>query len=79
MVQSSRVNLLTWECEPLRVDERCEKVFLPAPHPPPSKSTLSPRKRVILDDGFCDFAFSSAQNDRIGSIMLRMKVFKLET
>jgi hypothetical protein len=45
------------------VDERCEKVFLPAPHPPPSKSTLSPRKRVILDDGFCDFAFGSAQND----------------
>ena len=32
-----------------------------------------------LDDGFCDFAFVSAQNDRIGSIMLRMKFFKLET
>jgi len=47
------------------VDERCEKVFLPAPHPPPSKSTLSPRKRVILDDGFCDFAFGFAQNDSV--------------
>ena len=31
-----------------------------------------------LDDGFCDFAFGSAQNDRMGSIMLRMKVFRLE-
>ena len=31
-----------------------------------------------LDNGFCVFAFGSAQNDRMGSIMLRMKVFKLE-
>jgi len=31
-----------------------------------------------LEDGFCDFAFGSAQNDRMGSIMLRMKVFRLE-
>ena len=39
---------------------------------------LSRRTRVMLDDGFCDFAFGSAQNDRMGSIMLRMKVFRLE-
>ena len=31
-----------------------------------------------MDDGFCDFAFGSVQNDREGGIMLRMKVFKLE-
>ena len=31
-----------------------------------------------MDDGFCDFAFGSAQNDRMGSIMLRMKVSGLE-
>ena len=32
----------------------------------------------VFDHGFCDFAFGSAQNDREGGIMLRMKVFKLE-
>ena len=42
------------------------------------RSPLSRMTRVMLDDGFCDFAFGSAQNDRMGSIMLRMKVFKLE-
>ena len=41
-------------------------------------SILFRRGRVMLDDGFCDFAFVSAQNDREGGIMLRMKVFKLE-
>ena len=40
--------------------------------------TLTRRARVMLDNGFCDFAFGSAQNDRMGSIMLRMKVFRLE-
>jgi hypothetical protein len=32
----------------------------------------------MLDDGFCDFAFGSAQNDRMRGILLRMKVFRLE-
>jgi hypothetical protein len=52
------------------VDERCEKVF--------RLSLFSRRGRIVLDDGFCDFAFGSAQNDRMGSIMLRMKVSGLE-
>jgi len=32
----------------------------------------------FLDDGFCDFAFGSAQNDRVGGILRRVKVFGLE-
>ena len=64
---------------PTSVDEGVGEVFLPDPHPPYSTvPPLSPCARGMLEDGFCDFAFSSAQNDRMGSIMLRMKVFKLE-
>ena len=45
-------------------------MFMSGPHPPSSTSTLSRRTRVILDDGFCDFAFGSAQNDSIGGDVL---------
>jgi len=31
-----------------------------------------------LDDGFCDFAFGCAQNDRVGGILRRLKVFGLK-
>ena len=31
-----------------------------------------------FDHGFCDFAFGSAQNDRIGAMLRRMKVFRSE-
>ena len=31
-----------------------------------------------MDDGFCDFAFGFAQNDRVGGIQRRLKVFCLE-
>ncbi len=34
--------------------------------------------RVMLDDGFCDSAFGSAQNDRMRGLLLKMKVFRLE-
>ena len=27
----------------------------------------------LLDDGFCDFVFGSAQNDRVGSMLVREK------
>ena len=30
------------------------------------RSPLSRMTRVMLDDGFCDFAIVSAQNDRVG-------------
>jgi len=42
--------------------------------PPP----LPEGEGYFLDDGFCDFAFSSAQNDRVGGILRRVKVFGLE-
>ena len=31
-----------------------------------------------LDDGFCDFAFGSTQNDRMGGILRKVKVFRSE-
>ena len=62
-----------------QMDEGWEKVFLSGPHPP-SSATLPPlpeRERIIFwEDGFCDFAFGSAQNDRVGSILRRMKVLR---
>jgi len=33
--------------------------------------------RVMLDDGFCDFAFGSAQNDRMEDYSRIMKVCSL--
>ena len=32
----------------------------------------------FLDDGFCDFAFGFAQNDRVGGILRKVKVFRSE-
>ena len=31
-----------------------------------------------MEDGFCDFAFGFAQNDRVGGMLVRVKVFGLE-
>ena len=31
-----------------------------------------------MDDGFCDFAFGFAQNDRVRSIVRRVKVLRIE-
>ncbi len=31
----------------------------------------------VFDHGFCDFAFGSAQNDRVGGILRRVIVFGL--
>ena len=40
--------------------------------------TLLPHRRVVLQAGlfvgFCDFAFSSGQNDRVGIVLGRVKV-----
>ena len=51
---------------------------LPSPtvcdgHPPPPKG-----ESYFCDDGFCDFAFGSAQNDRVGDILRRVIVLGLE-
>ena len=31
-----------------------------------------------MDDGFCDFAFSFAQNDREGGMLRKVKVFGID-
>ena len=49
-----------------QTDEGWEKVIFSGPHPP-SSATVPPLpegKGYLLDDGFCDFTFGSAQNDR---------------
>ena len=62
-----------------RADEGCEKVFFPVTHsqsatPPPHPED----EGYYCDDGVCDFAFSSAQNDSVGGMLRRVKVFGLE-
>ena len=60
-------HLLTGEKVPTRADEWLWKVLFPGPHPP--SGTVHPlpeNEGNFLDDGFCDFAFGSAQNDSIG-------------
>ena len=44
-----------------------EKGIFPEPHPESKKdATVSEDEGYSWDDGFCDFAFDSAQNDSIG-------------
>ena len=77
--QKAKENLLPGEKVPVRADEGCEKVFLSGPHPPSATVPPLPEgEGYFLDDGFCDFAFGSAQNDRVGGILRRVKVFGLE-
>ena len=55
------------------------KVFLSGPHPPSGMvPTLFEGEGNLLDDGFCDFAFGFAQNDRLGIILRRVKVLGIE-
>ena len=62
-----------------QTDEGWEKVFLSGPHPLFAMVPLSRKARIIFfQDRFCDYAFGSAQNDRVGSILRRVKVFRLE-
>ena len=57
---------------------RWGKVFLSGPHPPSATVPPLPEgEGYLLDDGFCDFAFGSAQNDRVGSMLVRVKVLGL--
>ena len=57
-------NVLSW------ADEECEKVFLSGLHPPSTTVPPLPEgKGYLLDDGFCDFAFGSAQNDSIAGVV----------
>ncbi len=44
-----------------------EKGYFPNPHPSSATvSTVPEDDGYSWDDGFCDFAFGSAQNDSIG-------------
>ena len=43
-----------------------------------ARPPLSGGEGYLLDDGFCDFAFGYAQNDREGGIQRRVKVFRSE-
>jgi hypothetical protein len=56
-----------------------EKGLFPEPYPASKKVASVPEGGgYSWDDGFCDFAFGSAQNDRVGSILRRLKVFGLK-
>ena len=70
LFQKAKENLLPGEKVPVRADEGCEKVFLSGPHPPSATVPPLPEgEGYFLDDGFCDFAFGFAQNDRVGGIL----------
>jgi len=56
-----------------------EKGIFPSPHPLSGVVLpLTKGEGYSWDDRFCDFAFGSAQNDRVGSILRRLKVFGLK-
>jgi len=68
--------LLPGEKMPARADEGWGKVLFPGPHPPSATVLPLPEgEGYFLDDGFCDFAFGSAQYDRVGVMLGRVKVF----
>jgi len=67
LFQKAKGNLLPREKVPARADEEWRKEFLSGPHPPSATVPPLPEgEGYSLDDGFCDLAFGSAQNDSIG-------------
>ncbi len=55
------------------------KMLFPGPEPTSATvATLFEGEGNLMNDGFCDFAFGSAQNDRVGSILRRVKVLGIE-
>ena len=70
--------LLPGDKVPARADEGCEKVLFDGPLPPSATAPPLPKgEGYFFDDGFCDFAFSFAQNERVVGILRRVKVFGL--
>jgi len=64
--QKAKENPLPREKIPARADEGWGKELFPGPHPPSATVPPLPEgEGYFLDDGFCDFAFSFAQNDRV--------------
>ena len=76
LFQKAKENLLPGEKVPFRADEGWGKVFLSGPHTPSATVPPLPKgESYFLDNGFCDFAFGSAQNDRVVGGTGRVKVF----
>ena len=72
-------NLLPGEKVPLRADEGWGKVLFLGPHP--QSATVPPLPKgegYFFDDGFCDFTFGFAQNDRVGGMLWKVKVFGID-
>ena len=65
-VSLSEIQPSPWLKFPARADEGCEKVLFPGPLPTSATVPPLPEGEVFFDDGFCDFAFGFAQNDRVG-------------
>ena len=60
-------------------DEGCEKVLFPEPYPASKKVPTVPEDEgYSWNNGFNDFAFGSAQNDKVGGIPRRLKIFELK-
>ena len=52
-----------------------EKGLFPGPHPPSATVPFLPEDEgSLMEYGFCDFAYGSAQNDKLGGIGGRVKV-----
>ena len=75
--QKAKDNFLHWEKVPEGQMRDGEKRHFPKPHPPsPTAPPLPEDEGYSWDDGFCDFAFGSAQNDSIGGDIGELKKIK---
>jgi len=67
LFQKAKENLLPGEKVPFRADEVCMESPLTRPSPSVCDGPPLPEDGgYSWDDGFCDYAFGSAQNDSIG-------------
>ena len=67
LFQKAKESLHPWGELPVRADGGYEKMFLSGPQPMyATVATLFEGEGNLMNDGFCDFAFGFAQNDRGG-------------
>ena len=80
LLQKAKENLLPGDKGPVSGRMRdIEKGLFPEPHPASKKIVSVPEdKGYSWDDGFCDFAIGSAQNDKVGGKLRRLKIFGLK-
>ena len=75
LFQKAKITLFLGEKVRFRAEEVREKVFFYGPQPPSATVPPLPEgEGYFLDDGFCDFVFGFAQNDRVGGKLRRVKV-----